>query len=80
MVKTINCPKCGAKIDVTNSLGRKPLNRGVINVYDTLQRHCSVAAASRELGCSRPYIYKEMAKVGVKPAELLKGKRGNENK
>ena len=75
MTKTINCPKCGEEIHITNGLGRKPLDISVTNVYDTLQRHRSVAATARELCCSRPYIYKELAKVGVKPADLLKGKK-----
>jgi len=44
--------------------GRLPLNITVNKVYDALQRHRSVTAAARELGCSRGYIYKVLRESG----------------
>lgn len=72
MTKTINCPKCGEEIHILNSLGRKSLNISAIFICGALQRHSSVAATARKLACSRGYIYKELAKTGLKPAEFLR--------
>lgn len=54
-------------------IGRKPLDIPVINVCDALQAYSSIAAAARELRCSRGYIYKELAKHGVTPGDVIRG-------
>jgi len=53
-------------------IGRKPLNIPVINICDALQACSSIAAAARELKCSRGYIHKELAKYGVTPGDVIK--------
>ncbi len=60
----IQCPNCGKSVPI-NGLGRKPLAIIVNNVYNALQRRCNVAAAAKELGCSRAYIYGVLKKNGV---------------
>ena len=57
-----------------HSLGRKPLNIPVINVCDALQAYSSIAAAARELKCSRGYIHKELERYGVTPADVINGR------
>ena len=75
MAKHITCPKCGEQIPVViGSLGRKPLNIPVINICDALQVCSSIVAAARELKCSRGYIHKELAKYGVTPSDVIKGR------
>ena len=75
MTKYITCPKCGEQISVViGSLGRKPLNIPVINVCDALQAYSSIAAAARELKCSRGYIHKEFERYGVTPADVINGR------
>ena len=69
----IKCPFCGKEFAV-NSLGRKPLGKPVIIVYDALQMCSSIAAASRKLQCSRGFIYKMFEKYGVTPKDVMKGK------
>lgn len=60
------CPNCGAKVKVSNGLGRRPLNKTSQIIYDTLRRHVSVTAAAKELGCSRPYIYKILGREKIR--------------
>ncbi len=75
MTKHITCPGCGEQIPVvTGSLGRKPLNIPVINICDALQACSSIAVAATQLKCSRGYIHKELAKHGVTPADVIKGR------
>jgi molybdenum-dependent DNA-binding transcriptional regulator ModE len=72
----VECPHCGKPVAV-NGFGRPRLNITVNKVYDALQRHHSVTAAARELGCSRGYIYKVMKERGydVKTSRLPKTRR-----
>ena len=56
------------------SIGRRPLNVPVINICDALHACSSIAAAARELKCSRGYIHKELAKYGVTPGDVIKGR------
>jgi len=75
MTKHITCPRCGEQIPVViGSLGRKPINIPVINICDALQACSSIVAAARQLKCSRGYIHKELAKYGVKPGDVIKGR------
>ena len=52
----VQCPHCGKPV-VVNSLGRKPLNIPLKNIYEALRAHCNVAAAAQELRCSEGYIF-----------------------
>jgi len=72
------CPHCGKPV-VVNGFGRPRLNIPVNKVYGALQRHHSVTAAARELGCSRGYIYKVLKHTGykVKNSRLQKVRRNN---
>lgn len=69
----VECPNCGKPVKV-NGLGRKPLNIGVKNVYDTLRDCHSVTQAAKKLGCSRGYIYQEMKKRGLTLREVIQEK------
>jgi hypothetical protein len=69
----IQCPHCGELV-VVNGLGRKRLNIPVIFICDALQLHRNVAAAAKELGCSRGYVYKVLKTSGLKVEEIAKGK------
>ena len=66
----IECPNCGELV-VIHGLGRKPLDIGVIKVYDALQRYRSVKAAADGLGCSRGYIYKVLKAEGLTVQEVI---------
>ena len=70
----INCPNCGHNIPIENRTGRKSLNIAVNNVYDALRLHRSVLTAAEKLGCSRAYIYMELAKHGTTPREVMQRK------
>lgn len=70
----IECSKCGETITI-RGIGRKPLNIAVINVYDTLKNYRSVVTAANKLGCSRAYIYKILKTEGLKPEDVIKGKK-----
>ena len=70
----INCPNCGHYIPIENRLGRKPLNIGVKNICDTLKACRDIALAAEKLGCSRAYIYRELAKHGTTPREVIQRK------
>ncbi len=67
----VQCPHCGGMVAV-NSIGRKPLNIAVNNVYDALRLHRSVLAAANELGCSRAYIYKVLKGEGLTVQDVIK--------
>ncbi len=67
----VTCPKCG-EVVISHSLGRHPLNIGVIEVCDALQRYGSALLASQKLGCSRPYLYKVLRASGLTMKEVLK--------
>ncbi|MFC2013807.1 hypothetical protein ACFLU8_02875 [Chloroflexota bacterium] len=67
----VNCPKCGEKISVKGTGGRKPKDLPVIFICDTLRACSSVAQAAEELGCSRGYIYKVLRKTGMMVNEVM---------
>lgn len=67
----VQCPNCGESV-VVNGLGRKPLNIPLKNVCDALQRHSSVVAATRELGCSQGYIFGVLKDNGLKLKDVVK--------
>lgn len=69
----VTCPTCGTKVPIAkmSRLGRKPLNIGVNNICDTLRVCCDIALAAEKLGCSRAYIYRELAKHGATPREVI---------
>jgi len=70
----IKCINCGGTIEV-KGLGRKPLNIGVKNVYDTVQACSTARSAAEKLGCSRPYLYKVLKSNGLTRKEIMtKGK------
>lgn len=68
----IKCPNCGGEV-VVNGLGRRRLNRGVKIVCDTLRDSATVREAASKLGCSRGYIYHELAKRGMTPRKFIQG-------
>jgi hypothetical protein len=70
----IRCPHCGKIISVSTG-GRKPLNIPVKKICDTLQSYHSVTLAAVELGCSRGYVYHELAKKGTTPREVMATKQ-----
>ncbi len=55
-------------------IGRKMLGIDVISLYDALRDSATVGAATKELGCNRAYIYKELAKYGVTPKDVIEGR------
>lgn len=55
-------------------IGRKLLDVSVISLYDALQDSPTVGAAAEKLGCSRPYIYAELAKFGTTPKDVIEGR------
>jgi len=67
------CPHCGKTVVLArrNRLGRKPLNIGVKNIYDTLKTCCDISLAAQKLCCSRAYIYTELKKHGMTPREVI---------
>jgi len=65
----IQCPHCGQSV-VVNGLGRKPLNISLKNVCECLRRHCSIAEAAQELGCSEAYIFKALKANGLKLKDI----------
>ena len=72
----LTCPNCGVKLPLTkiSRFGRKPLNIGVKNICDTLKACRDIALAAEKLGCSRAYIYMELAKHGTTPREVMQRK------
>jgi len=54
-------------------IGRKLLAVSVISLCDALQHSSSVEQAAEKLGCSWTYIYKELAKLGTTPRDVIKG-------
>ncbi len=69
MVEVI-CPKCGEKIKVKGTGGRKPKGLPVIFVCDKLKATRSIKQAAEELGCSRGYIYKTLSDAGLNIKEV----------
>ena len=67
----IRCPNCGERV-VVNGLGRKPLNRSVKNVCDTLWDCHDITLAAERLGCSRGYIYKVLKEQGRSPSDFIR--------
>ena len=53
---------------------RKLLDVSVISLYDALRDSATVGAAAKELGCSRSYIYAELAKFGTTPRDVIEGR------
>ena len=66
----MKCPKCGT---VLNTGGRKKLNIPFNLLSEALKLHRSTDLAAKELGCSVGYIYQELKKKGLKPADVIKG-------
>ena len=69
----VTCPKCGEKIRVKGTGGRKPKDLPVIFVCDKLRACRSVTQAAEELGCSRGYIYKVLKEAGLVVREIISG-------
>ncbi len=55
-------------------IGRKLLDVSVISIYDALRDNLTVGAAAEKLGCSRAYIYGELAKFGTTPRDVIEGR------
>ena len=55
-------------------IGRKLLDVSVISLYNALRDSATVGAAAKELGCSRSYIYAELAKFGTTPRDVIEGR------
>ncbi|MBA7518275.1 hypothetical protein ES705_10344 [subsurface metagenome] len=55
-------------------IGRKLLNLSVISIYDALREYSSAGLAAEKLGCSRAYIYAELAKFGTTPRDVIEGR------
>ncbi len=55
-------------------IGRKLLDVSVISIYDELREYSSVGRAAEKLGCSRSYIYAELAKFGTTPRDVIEGR------
>ena len=72
-IMKIQCPQCGASM-VVNGLGRKPLNRNVLEVCDALRTSSTVGQAAKKLGVSRPYLYKVLKANGLTMKEVLNNK------
>ena len=70
----VTCPKCGEKIRVKGTGGRKPKDIPVIFVCDKLRTCRSVKQAAEELGCSRGYIYKVLKNQGKIPKDVIEAK------
>jgi len=69
----VRCPNCGQKVEI-RGLGRKPLNIPLRNVCESLQAHCNVAIAAKELNCSQGYIFGVLKANGLKIKDVLKCK------
>jgi len=69
----VECQNCHSKVEV-HGLGRKRLNIPLKNVCESLSRHCSVAAAANELGCSPAYIFGVLKANGLKLKDVVNGK------
>lgn len=54
-------------------MGRHVMAIPVSNISDALQASENVTMAAKSLGCSRAYIYQELAKVGLTPGEVIRG-------
>ena len=70
----INCPHCGHNIPIENRTGRRPLDIGVKNICDKLRDCRDITLAAEKLGCSRGYIYRELAKYATTPREVMQRK------
>jgi len=55
-------------------IGRKQLGISVITLYDGLRDSATVGVAAEKLGCSRAYIYAELAKFGTTPRAVIEGR------
>ena len=67
----VTCPKCGEKIRVKGTGGRKPKDLPVIFVCDKLRACHSIKQTAKELGCSRGYIYKVLKEAGLVVREIM---------
>ena len=68
----VQCPNCGQQV-LVNGLGRKPLNIPFKNICEALQTYHSVAAAAKELNCSKAYIYKTIRGNAGEVEDLING-------
>jgi len=55
-------------------IGRKLLGVSVITLYDALRDSGKVGPAAERTGCSRAYIYAELAKFGTTPKDVIEGR------
>jgi len=55
-------------------IGRKLLGVSVITLYDALRDSGKVGPAAERIGCSRAYIYAELAKFGTTPKDVIEGR------
>ncbi|MBA7500030.1 hypothetical protein ES704_02783 [subsurface metagenome] len=55
-------------------IGRKLLDVSVISIYDALREYSNAGLAAEKLGCSRAYIYAELAKFGTSPRDVIEGR------
>jgi len=55
-------------------IGRKLLEVSVITLYDALRDSGKVGPAAVAVGCSRAYIYAELAKFGATPRDVIEGR------
>ena len=53
-------------------MGRERLNHTVKIVYDALRQCHTVTATTKQLNCSRAYIYKVLKANGMTPADVIK--------
>lgn len=72
----VQCPHCGKPV-VVNSLGRKPLNIPLKNIYEALRAHCNVGAAAQELNCSQGYIFNALKVHGLNLKDIIANGKGH---
>ena len=54
--------------------GRPPLNLGLRQILEAVQRHGQVVAAAREIGCSDAYIHMRLKRAGLSLLQVLKAR------
>ena len=54
--------------------GRPPLNLGLRQILEAVQRHGQVVAAAREIGCSDAYIHVRLKRAGLSLLQVLEAR------
>ena len=54
--------------------GRPPLNLGLNQILEAVQRHGQVVAAAREIGCSDAYIHVRLKREGLSLLQVLEAR------